>query len=151
MVKRSKRPSNKKSNAGGRRKQHQQQQAPLISPPTRSSRRLQNISSTANTITPSDNTNNTLSTTNTSPPSSDIQLDDAELRRRGVHPTTNLRLDNCICPDPTECRKLMWRLAAVNDKTVFPYLRLPTSPKVGDTTPTGQHILEFNNNVFKHL
>jgi len=147
MGKKSKK-SNKKSNGGKGQQQQQQRQQP---PPTRSSLRLNP------NHTPTDaNSNNTLSTANatttTAPTnvSSTTQLDNSELKRRGIDPTTGLELETCICPDSTKCKELMWRLAAINDESMFPYLSLPGDP-AKPNSDTGQHMTGYRENVFKHL
>lgn len=75
---------------------------------------------------------------------------DAASRRDGYHPITGLRVYTCGCPNPKQCREIMWRYAEIGDKEMCTYLRLPGHPQKSDT-PNGKHIVQFRENVFHHL
>ena len=146
----SKKYNNKKSKDG--KGQHRQQQQTQRNSPSTRSRRLNPNQNNTNLITPSDTNNNVSSTTNASSKtnSSSIQSDEAELIRMGIHPFTKHLVRTCICMQSDECRKLMWRFAAINDKPMFPCHRLPGFP-AKKYTSTGQHVIGHLNNVCNHL
>lgn len=75
---------------------------------------------------------------------------ESRLRRSGIHPITKLNVRTCACSEPSECRAIMWRWAALDEKSMFPYLRLPGYPK-NTTTATSAHIIQFRETVSHHL
>jgi len=153
MGKNSKKRYNKNNKAGKKGQQRQQQQQ-RTTPPTRRSTRL--TPNQNNNDSAADTNNNILSTTNpssttTSSTTQIVSSKKSSPRKNGVHPTTGHRIRNCICTQSDKCRELMWRLADIDDETMFPYIKLPGHPQAGDKTPTGQHKIEFCSNVYKHL
>lgn len=76
-------------------------------------------------------------------------IDESELIRNGIHPISRLKVMNCICLNPKECRAIMWRHAKIGNKKMF-YVLLPGIPKVKETK-TGKHVIGYRDRSFHHL
>ena len=70
-------------------------------------------------------------------------------RQNGAHPDNNLQLRDCMCPNPTECRELMWEWADINATHMFPYPILPQ--KTSKDTATARHLQGYRENVVHHF
>lgn len=80
-------------------------------------------------------------------------IDESELIRRGIHPITKLMVLTCSCPNPKECRAIMWRHAKIGNSEMF-YASIPGETKVKEgkeLSKTAKHVTSYRKRIFHHL
>ena len=89
-------------------------------------------------------------TTPTDRQSSNSQPSTQRTKKDGYHPEfSSLRIEDCMCSTPTECREIMWRWANINAEDMFPYPILPKHQI--KETDTGKHLNGYRQNVTHHF